>query len=105
MLICECGEILHGDTFRDYIKTSACPSTRTFGHKKCGYVFNFIDDKSHKKYSSRTELKSLAMRFAEKNKMESGDTEQLLLEVDRLKSKGSLSDRDILVKAFNNIVK
>ncbi len=51
-IICECGEILHGDTFRDFIKTSSGPSTGTFGHKKCGYVFNFIDDKVHRLKSS-----------------------------------------------------
>lgn len=104
-IICDCGEILHCDTFRDYIKSSAGPSTRTFGHKKCGHVFNFIDYKIHKKYSSRTELKSLAMRFAQKNKLESGAIEKFLLEVDRLKSCGNMSDGEILATAFEKVVK
>ncbi len=103
-LICECGEIIKGGTFRDYIRTSAGPSTSTIGHQKCGHIFNFIDDKMLKKYSSRIELKVLAMRFAENNKLDSHDAERLLLEVDRLKSRGSLSDRKILVEAFRKVV-
>jgi hypothetical protein len=105
MIICECGEIIENGTFRDYIKTSASPSTPTIGHRKCGHIFNFIDGKRPKKYSSRTELKNLAMRFAGKNNLESEAIGRFLLEVDRLKSNGSLSDCDILIKAFNNIVK
>ncbi len=105
MIICECGEIIEGSTFRDYIKTSACPSTPTIGHKKCGRIFNFIDGKMPKKYSSRKELKSLAMRFAEKNNMEGGITESFLVEVDRLKSYRHLSDRNILVAAFQKVMK
>jgi hypothetical protein len=103
MIICECGEIIENGTFRDYIKTSASPSTPTIGHKKCGHVFNFIDGKRPKKYSSRTELKNLAMRFAQKNKLNSGRSEKYLLEVDRLKSGGNLSDCDILVMAFQKL--
>ena len=45
MILCECGEIIEGDTFKDYLKTSVSPSTPTVGHKKCGYIFNFIDGK------------------------------------------------------------
>ena len=105
MIICECGEIIVNCTFRDYIKTSASPSTPTIGHRKCGHIFNFIDGKRPKKYSSKTELKNLAMKFAVKNNLESEAVGKFLLEVDRLKSKGSLSDGDILVKAFQNIVK
>ena len=56
-----------------------------------------------KKYSSRKELKSLAMRFAQKNEMESESVEKFLLEVDRLKSSGNKSDYDILVEAFNRL--
>lgn len=56
-----------------------------------------------KKYSSRIELKVLAMRFAEKNKLESGAVGKFLLEVDRLKASGNLSDYDILVKAFERL--
>ena len=104
MLICECGEIIKSGTFRDYIRTSAGPSTSTIGHEKCGHIFNFIDDKMPKKYSSRTELKVLAMRFAEKNKLDRQDAESLLLEVDRLKSRGILSDREILIEAFRKVV-
>ena len=57
------------DTFRDYIRTSANPSTSTIGHKKCGYIFNFIDDKMPKKYSSRKELKLIAMKYAQKKRL------------------------------------
>ena len=99
-LICECGEIIKGGTFRDYIRTSAGPSTSTIGHQKCGHIFNFIDNKMPKKYSSRKELKSLALRFLEKNHFDSENCGRYLLEVDRLKSHGNLSDRDILVRAF-----
>ena len=102
-LICECGEIINGNngnTFRDFIKTSAGPSTSTIGHEKCGHIFNFIDDKMPKKYSSRKELKSLAMSFAQKNNLESGVAERFLLEVDRLKSNGNMSDSNILITAF-----
>ncbi len=105
MIICECGEIIEVCTFRDYIKTSANPSTPTIGHKKCGHVFNFIDEKPSKKYSSRTELKSLAMRFAEKNNLNQIAIEKFLIEVDRLKSCGNLSDRDILVIASQKVEK
>lgn len=104
MLLCECGEIINSGTFRDYIKTSASPSTPTFGHKKCGHIFNFIDQKLSKKYSSRTELKSLAMRFALKNNFKSDAIEKFLVQVDKLKSSGNLSDSQILYKAFQNIV-
>ena len=107
-LICECGEIINGNngnTFRDFIKTSAGPSTSTIGHEKCGHIFNFIDDKMPKKYSSRKELKVLAMEFAEKNKLDNADTERLLIEVERLKSNGNRSDRDIMVAAYRKVVK
>lgn len=105
MIICECGEIIKGCTFKDYIKTSANPSTSTIGHKECGFVFNFIDCKLPKKYSSRKELKSLAMRFAEKNNMDGGTMDRFMLEVDRLKSSGKLSDRDILLASFEKASK
>ena len=91
--------------FRDYIRTSANPSTPTVGHKKCGHIFNFIDKTPSKKYSSRKELKSLAMRFAEKNDLNQIAIEKFLIEVDRLKSCGNLSDKDILVKAFQKVEK
>jgi hypothetical protein len=43
------------------------------------------------------------MRFAEKNKLESGAIEKFLLEVDRLKSRGNLYDLDILIRAFQRL--
>jgi len=43
------------------------------------------------------------MRFAEKNKLDNHDAERLLLEVDRLKSRGNLSDREILIESFRNV--
>jgi hypothetical protein len=104
-LICECGEIIKSGTFRDYIRTSAGPSTSTIGHNKCGHIFNFIDDKMPKKYSSRKELKVLAMKFVEKNNMEYEAIGRFLVEVDRLKSCGTLSDSKILIKAFRKVVK
>lgn len=104
MILCECGEIIDGCTFRDYIETSANPSTPTIGHQKCGCIFNFIDDEMPKRYSSKIELKSIAMKFAKRNKMSNEATESLLIEVDRLKSLGKLSDGEILVTAFRNVV-
>ena len=56
-----------------------------------------------KKYSSKTELKSLAMKFAEKNNMEYEAIGRFLVEVDRLKSCGTLSDGEILIKAFRKL--
>ncbi len=103
MIICECGEIIRHSSFKDYIRTSANPSTLTIGHKKCGHVFNFIDNKMPKKYSSKKDLKSLALRFAEKNNLDGENIGRFLIEVDRLKSGGNLSDRDILIRAFNKL--
>ncbi|MFZ3382991.1 MAG: hypothetical protein WA144_03600 [Candidatus Methanoperedens sp.] len=100
MIICECGEIIEGNTFRDYIRTSANPSTSTIGHRKCGYIFNFIDDKISRRYSSRIELKSLAIKIAQKNNFTDYDIERFLIEVDRLKSSSNLPDSDILIAAF-----
>jgi len=105
MIICECGEIIENCTFRDYIKTSAGPSTPTIGHKKCGHIFNFIDRKGSRKYSSRRELKSLAMSFAKKNNLGMGATGKFMIEVDRLKSSGNHTDSDILVMAYKTVVK
>jgi hypothetical protein len=99
MILCECGEFIDGDIFRDYIKTSACPSSSTIGHKKCGRIFNFIDEKMPRKYSSRIELKILAMRFARMN-LEDEIIGKFMVEVDRLKSDGNLSDHHILLKAL-----
>lgn len=100
MILCECGEFIEECKFKDYIKTSVNPSTPTIRHKKCGMVFNFIDFDVPKRYSSKTELKSLAMKFATKKSMDYSKTEMLLVEVDRLKSEGKLDDYDILQKAL-----
>ena len=100
MILCECGEVIGNCKFRDYIKTSANPSSPTIGHQKCGMVLNFIDGTIPRIYSSRRELKSLAIKFAEKNNMDTKIIGKFLVEVDRLKSRGNLTDRDILVSAF-----
>lgn len=105
MILCECGEIIDGDTFKDYIKTSANPSTPTIGHKKCGHIFNFIDGKMPKRYSSKIELKSIAMKFAKSNMMSIETIESLLIEVDRLKSSGNLSDGEVLSQAIKKCCK
>ena len=70
MILCECGEFIEDDFFKDYIKTSSNPSTPTIGHQKCGLIFDFVDERISKKYSSRKELKTIAMKFAEKRKLE-----------------------------------
>jgi hypothetical protein len=100
MILCECGKFIEGHTFKDYIKTSSNPSTPTIGHSECGLLFDFVDGKFPKRFSSRTELKSIAMKFAEKNKLDYEDAGKFLLEVDRLKSIGNLPDMDILVTAY-----
>jgi len=93
MILCECGEFIEGETFKDYIQTSANPSTSTIGHKKCGLIFNFLDNKMPKRYSSRKELKNLDQNTLGK----------FLLEVDRLKSLGKLSDYEILLTAYRRL--
>lgn len=100
MILCECGGFIEGNTFKDYIKTSANPSTPTIGYKQCGVAFDFIDNKRQKIFLSKKELKCLAMRFAEKYILEYNAIEKFLLEVDRLKSTGNLSDVDIITIAF-----
>jgi hypothetical protein len=102
-ILCECGEFISGATFKDYIETSSNPSTPTIGHKYCGLIFNFIDGELPKKYSSKKELKCIAMRLAELEKLDYQDTEKLLLEVDRLKSTGKLSDGEILARASKDL--
>lgn len=99
MILCECGEFIEECTFKDYIETSAGPSTPTIGHKNCGLIFNFIDGKLPKRYSSKVELKVIALKFAQKSEMDEDLIGSFLLEVDRLKSSGDLSDSDILTKA------
>jgi hypothetical protein len=102
-ILCECGEFINGRTFKDYIETSSNPSTSTIGHRTCGLIFNFIDGNLPKRYSSKKELKAIAIRLAESEKLEYKDTEELLIEVDRLKSRGNLTDGEILNKAFKKI--
>jgi hypothetical protein len=108
MFICECGKLvkegIQEDTFKVYINTSRSPSTRTIGHRNCGLIFNFVDGSQPKKYSSKKELKTLAAKFAESNKIYPGKTDRFLLEVDRLKSCGKLSDDQILVYAYQNVL-
>jgi hypothetical protein len=58
-----------------------------------------------KRYSSKIELKGIAMRFAEKNKMRIETIESLLIEVDRMKSSGNLSDGEILTSAIKKCCK
>ena len=100
MILCECGEFIDGCTFKDYIETTSNPSTPTIGHGKCGLIFNFIDDEAPKRYSSKTELKSLAIKFAELNKFDQELISKFLLEVDRLKSDGAFSDMEVLILAY-----
>jgi hypothetical protein len=66
--------------------------------------FNFIDDKMPKKYSTKKELKSIALNFAERNRLDRESIGGFMLEIDRLKSSGNLSDGQILVLAFRNVV-
>jgi hypothetical protein len=109
IFLCECGKVvseeIREDTFKDYINTSRNPSTRTTGHRNCGLIFNFVDGKWPKKYSSRKELKTLAATFAEINELPFEEIGKFLLEVDRLKSCGKLSDDEILVSAYRNVLK
>jgi len=93
------------DIFKDYIETSRNPSTRTTGHRNCGLIFNFVDGKYPKKYSSRKELKTIAANFAEINELSPEMFSRFMLEVDRFKSCGNLSDDRILVCAYQNVLK
>ncbi len=99
MILCECGEIIDGCTFKDYIKTAANPSTPTIGHRNCGLIFNFIEGGLPKRYSSKVELKEIARKFAERKGFEQRMLEIFLIEVDRLKSAGNLNDLEILIRA------
>jgi len=103
VILCECGEFIKGDIFKDYIKTSINPSTATIGHTKCGCIFDFLDGRRPKKYSSRKELKILAMRFAKKHDLDNKSIEIFLIEVDRLKSSGQFTDHEIIIKALSNL--
>jgi hypothetical protein len=103
MLLCECGEFIDCAIFKDYMKTSLNPSTRTIGHKNCGLIFNFVDDKRPKRYSSRKELKILAAKFAQKN-LPVEYTAKFLLEVEVFKSQGRLQDVEILMNAYHEVM-
>jgi endonuclease III-like uncharacterized protein len=63
-----------------------------------------VDGEWPKKYSSRKELKTLAITFADCNKISPEMIAKFLLEVDRLKSCGKLSDDQILVYAYQNVL-
>ena len=102
-ILCECGDFVQGHTFKDYIPTSIGPSTPTFGHSVCGLIFDLVDGELPKRFSTRIQLKGIAMRFAEMNKMENEIVGLFLLEVDRLKSRGNVSDIDILITAHKTI--
>ena len=102
-ILCECGEFVHGNTFKDYIPTSIGPSTPTFGHCGCGLIFNLVDGELPKSFSNRVQLKVIAMRFAEMNRMEDESVCLFLLEVDRLKSRGNICDIDILIAAYKTV--
>jgi len=104
MILCECGEFIDGAIFKDYIKTSLNPSTRTIGHRNCGLIFNFVDEKRPKRYSSRKELKILAAKFAQKN-LPVEYTAKFLLEVEMFKSQGRLQDVEILMNAYHEVLK
>jgi hypothetical protein len=104
MILCECGEFVEGCIFKAYIKTYTNPSTPTIGHKNCGLIFDFLEGKMPKRYSSKKELKITAMKFAKMKKMDYETIEKFLIEIDRIKSEGKLSDGEILVKASRNIL-
>lgn len=103
MILCECGEFVEDDIFKDYIKTSSNPSTSTIGHQKCGMIFDFTDKRTFKQYSSKKELKTIAMKFADKRNIENETVARFLLEVDRLKSSGKFSDCEILATAYKKL--
>lgn len=98
-ILCECGEFIGNHKFKDYISTSINPSTPTVGHIGCGLIFDFIDGNVPKRYSSKKELKSLAMKFGEKSGWDYEFIQVFLLEVDRLKSQGKMTDAEILIEA------
>ena len=104
MILCECGKFISStNKFRDYIKTASNPSTPTFGHSECGFIFNLVDGKLPKKYSSKKELKGMAMAFAEEKKLSNSSTQKFLLLVDRLKRGSDFSDYTILMEAYKQI--
>ncbi len=103
MILCECGKFIgSADKFKDFIKTASNPSTPTFGHSECGFIFNLVDGDLPKKYSSKKELKGMAMAFAEQKKLSNPSTQKFLLLVDRLKRGGNFSDHDLLMEAYRH---
>ena len=104
MILCECGKFISSaNKFKDFIKTASNPSTPTFGHSECGFIFNLVDGELPKKYSSKKELKGMAMAFAEQKKMSNSSTQKFLLLVDRLKRGSNFSDYNILIEAYKQI--
>ncbi|MGZ7132703.1 MAG: hypothetical protein ACXVH6_04940 [Halobacteriota archaeon] len=103
MLLCECGKFVDKDIFKAYIKTSKNPSTVTIGHEECGFMFDFIDGGMPKRYSSKRELKTIAMHFAGAQALSAEDTERFLLELERLKSEGRYTDGEILARAYRKV--
>lgn len=53
IFLCECGQLIDGSTFKDYIKKSICPSTPTIGQPKCALIFNVIDGEMAKSSFSK----------------------------------------------------
>ena len=103
MLLCECGELVGKEKFHDYIKTSVNPSTSTIGHENCGFLFNFVDGKSPRRFSSKKELKKTAMTYARKRDLSPQSTSRLLLAVERLKRTGNMTDYDVLKRAIKSL--
>lgn len=104
LILCECGDFVENHTFKDYIESSFGPSTPTIGHTECGLIFNFIDEGLPKRFSSKKELKTIAVKFANIKGMNNESQSIFLLEVDRLKSTGNLADMDILLRAFKSFL-
>jgi len=84
-ILCERGEFVQSQTFKDFILTSFGPSIPTFGHSGCDLIFDLVDGELPKRFSTRIQLKNIAMRFAEMMTMEDEFVCLFLLEVDLLK--------------------
>jgi len=104
LILCECGNFVENHTFKDYIESSYGPSTPTIGHSCCGLIFNFVDEGLPKRFSSKKELKQIALRFAEKKGLDEGSSGEFLLDVDRLKSQSNLNDMEIIIAAFKKFL-
>lgn len=103
MILCECGEFIEGCTFKEYIHTSSGPSTPTIGHRKCGLILDFVDGRMPKRYSTKSQLKSLAVRYAAKMGLGGDRIGGFLVEVDRIKSEGNHTDYAVLVMAYRKV--